>query len=146
MTGKPTGILFLCVANSARSQIAEGWCRWLMPEGTIIYSAGSHPGSLNPDAVQVMKEMGVDISAHFSKAVEAIPLHEIGTVVTLCAEEVCPHFEGTVERLDIPFIDPAANQGVPEDRLEAFRRTRDEIEKWMKEFVGDRDSRKPHHR
>ena len=88
----PRAVLFLCVANSARSQIAEGLARRLAPRGTSVYSAGSEPGTINPLAVRALAEVGVDASAQQSKGLDAIPLDEIDLVVTLCAEEVCPLF------------------------------------------------------
>jgi len=126
MSPRP-GILFLCVANSSRSQMAEGFARLLAPEGIQVYSAGSEPTRLNPLAVEAMKEAGVDISAHVSKSVDTIGKARIGTVITLCAEEVCPVFPGDVVRHHWPFEDPAAATGSHEQKLEAFRRVRDQI-------------------
>jgi len=120
-------ILFLCVANSARSQMAEGLARQAAPPGTAIYSAGSAPSRVNPLAVQVLGEIGIDIGTQHSKSVNEIPRDEIGTVVTLCAEEVCPVFPGDVRRLHWPIADPAAAEGDEETRLRAFRATRDAI-------------------
>src|SRR2546422_4545053 len=95
-------ILFLCVANSARSQIAEGLARTLAPPGYRFWSAGSEPGTVNPLAVAVMKEQRIDISQQRAKGLPAIPLGEVDTVVTLCAEEVCPVVPGTARRLHWP--------------------------------------------
>jgi arsenate reductase len=128
------GILFLCVANSARSQIAEGLARHLFPSSIQVRSAGSHPTRVRPEAVTVLQEIGIDISAHHSKAVADIPAHEVDTVVTLCAEEECPLFLGQATRLHWGLPDPAAVEGSPEDRLNAFRQTRDEIERRLREF------------
>ena len=91
-------LLFLCVANSARSQIAEGLARRLAPPGVAVYSAGSEPGTINPLAVRVLAEAGVDASGQFSKGLDAVPLDEIDLVVTLCAEEVCPLFPRSVRK------------------------------------------------
>jgi arsenate reductase len=121
------GILFLCVANSARSQMAEGLARAMAPDGVQVWSAGSQPATLNPLAVQALAEIGIDISAHFSKPIDSIDAARIDTVVTLCAEEVCPAFPGEVERLHWPHEDPAAATGDDAARLEAFRRVRDRI-------------------
>lgn len=132
----PTGLLFLCVANSARSQMAEGLARGLLPPGSEISSAGSSPSRVNPLAVQVMAEVGIDISGHRSKSVEEIDTARIGTVVTLCAEEVCPVFPGTVRRLHWPLPDPAAVQGTAEERRAAFRRARDEIRRLLATHFG----------
>jgi arsenate reductase (thioredoxin) len=120
-------LLFLCVANSARSQMAEGLARALLPAGSEIYSAGSAPGRLHPLAVAAMAEIGIDISAQRAKAVETIDAARVGTVVTLCAEEVCPVFPGRVRRLHWPLEDPAATQGSEEQRRAAFRRVRDQL-------------------
>ena len=129
------GILFLCVANSARSQMAEGLARRLAPPGIQVYSAGSEPGSVNPLAVRAMAEIGVDISGHRSKSVDEIPVDRVDVVVTLCAEEVCPVFPGPVRRLHWPVDDPARAGGSEAERLEAFRRTRDEIARRLEEWL-----------
>ena len=120
-------LLFLCVANSARSQLAEGLARRLAPAGTRVYSAGSEPGTINPLAVRVLGEVGVDATAQHSKGLDAIPLDEIDLVVTLCAEEVCPLFPRPVCKLHWPLPDPARASGSEEERLAAFRAVRDEL-------------------
>ncbi len=128
-------ILFLCVANSARSQLAEGWARRLAPEGVAVYSAGSEPGRLHGAAVAVMDEVGIDLSGHRSKPITDVPLDEIRTVVTLCAEEVCPVLSGGVERLHWPLADPDGAGG--EDAVLArFRAARDELERRLRDFFG----------
>lgn len=129
-----TGLLFLCVANSSRSQMAEGFARTMASEGVAVLSAGSSPTALNPLAVEAMKEVGIDISGHRSKSVDEIPRETIGTVVTLCAEEVCPVFGGEVARFHWPFEDPAAATGDHDERLDAFRRVRDQIRKKVEAF------------
>ncbi len=91
---QPKHVLFLCVANSARSQMAEGLARSLAPSGVKVSSAGSAPSKLNPLAVKALAELGLDISAHSSKSVDDIPPGDVDVVVTLCAEEVCPVFLG----------------------------------------------------
>jgi thioredoxin type arsenate reductase len=125
--GKRGGVLFLCVANSARSQMAEGFARAYAPPEVEVWSAGSEPRQLNPLAVAVMAEEGIDLSGHRSKGLAEVPADRIGTVVTLCAEEVCPVFPGQVRRLHWPFPDPAGADGTDEDRRDAFRRVRDQI-------------------
>jgi thioredoxin type arsenate reductase len=120
-------ILFLCVANSARSQLAEGLARRLAPPGTHVYSAGSEPGTINPLAVRALAEVGVDPSAQHSKGLDAVPLDEIDLVVTLCAEEVCPLFPRPVRKLHWPLPDPAKATGSDEERLAAFRAVREEL-------------------
>ena len=130
------GILFLCVANSARSQMAEGLAHRLVPPGIQVYSAGSEPGSVNPLAVRAMAEIGVDISGHRSKSVDEIPVDRVEVVVTLCAEEVCPVFPGPVRRLHWPVDDPARAGGSEAERLEAFRQARDEIARRLQDWLG----------
>jgi arsenate reductase len=122
-----SSILFLCVANSARSQIAEGLARRLAPPGTTVYSAGSEPGTISPLAARVLAEAGVDSSAQHSKGLDAVPLDDIDLVVTLCAEEVCPLFPRPVRRLHWPLPDPATTTGTDDERLAAFRAVRDEL-------------------
>jgi arsenate reductase len=120
-------VLFLCVANSARSQLAEGLARRLAPAGTRVYSAGSEPGVINALAVRALEEAGIDASAQRSKGLDAVPLDEIGLVVTLCAEEVCPLFPRPVPRLHWPLPDPAKVTGTDAERLAAFREVRDDL-------------------
>jgi thioredoxin type arsenate reductase len=129
------GILFLCVANSARSQIAEGVARSMVPPGIKVWSAGSRPTSVRPEATAVLKEIGIDISNHRSKAVAEIPAAEVDTVVTLCGEEECPLFLGKATRLHWGLPDPAAVQGSEQDRLNAFRNTRDELRRRLEAFL-----------
>jgi protein-tyrosine-phosphatase len=123
----PKGILFLCVANSARSQMAEGIARSLAPPGVKIWSAGSRPTRVRPEAIAVLKEIEIDISGHRSKAVAEIPACEVDTVITLCAEEECPLFLGKAQRLHWGLPDPAAVIGTEEEALVAFRKMRDEL-------------------
>lgn len=134
--GREQGWLFLCVANSARSQMAEGLARRLAPPGTRVYSAGSEPGTLNPLAVRAMAEIGIDISPHRSKAIDEIPVDRVDIVVTLCTEEVCPIFPGPVRRLHWPIEDPARAGGSEAERMDAFRRARDEVGRRLEEWLG----------
>lgn len=129
---RPRHILFLCVQNSARSQLAEGIARFLAPAGVSVSSAGSSPASVRPQAIQVLKEIGIDISAHRSKAIEEIAAASVDAVVTLCAEEVCPLFLGDAVRLHWGLPDPAQAPGGEEARLNAFRATRDELFRRLK--------------
>lgn len=124
------GILFLCVANSARSQMAEGLARKLLGSRVAVQSAGSAPTQVNPYAIEVMREVGVDLSAHRSKSVEAIDPASVGVVITLCAEEVCPAFLGKARRLHWPLPDPASKDAsLPrEEMLSRFRAARDQIQ------------------
>lgn len=133
------GVLFLCVANSARSQIAEGVARSTAPAGTKVWSAGSRPTSVRPEAIAVLKEIGIDISHHRSKAVAEIPAAEVDTVITLCGEEECPLFLGKATRLHWGLPDPAAVQGTEQDRLNAFRGTRDELRRRLEAFFAGKN-------
>ena len=117
-------ILFMCVANSARSQLAEGLAKAMFGNKASFYSAGSIPSKVNPLAVKVLQEISVDITGHSSKSVEDIPQKEFDYVITLCAEEVCPVFLGKTTKLHWPFQDPAGEKK-PELAEKNFRRTRD---------------------
>ena len=119
-------LLFLCVANSARSQMAEGLARRRFGDRVRVQSAGSEPSRLNPLAVEVMKEAGIDISGQRSKPVDEIAPGDVDLVITLCAEEVCPAYLGAAQRLHWPLPDPAAPAGADVQR-QRFRETRDEI-------------------
>ncbi len=121
------GLLFLCVANSARSQMAEALARRAAPAGLKVWSAGSQPTRVNPLTLRVLAEIGIDASAQCAKGLGAIPVGEVDTVVTLCAEEVCPVFPGKVRRLHWPLPDPAAAEGDDAARLASFRAVRDRI-------------------
>lgn len=128
-------ILFLCVSNACRSQMAEGFGRAYAPDGIAVRSAGSEPGGVHPMAVRVMSERGIDLRAHESKAVDEIDAERIAHVITLCAEEVCPVFLGDATRQHWPFDDPARVEGDEERRMAAFRVVRDAIEERVKAFV-----------
>lgn len=119
-------ILFLCVANSARSQMAEGVARSLAPEGVRVSSAGSEPTRVRPQAVKALEEVGIDIRSQRSKGVEDIP-GEVEAVITLCAEEVCPAWLGQAWRVHWGLPDPAAVVGTEEEQLQAFREVRNEL-------------------
>ena len=132
-------ILFLCVANSARSQMAEGLARKLF-SGMRILSAGSRPTKINPYAIEVLGEVGIDARFYFSKHVQDIDPNAVGVVITLCAEEVCPLFPGNVDRLHWPLPDPASEDPSlsREEMLERFRTTRDEIQGRLEAFGKER--------
>jgi arsenate reductase len=125
-------ILFLCTGNSCRSQMAESWARKLHGDRLEPYSAGTRPGRVDPRAVSVMREAGVDISAHRSKHIDDVPEVGFDWVVTVCdhANESCPVFLGEAKRLHVGFDDPpglvaeASSEG---EALEHYRRVRDEI-------------------
>jgi arsenate reductase len=143
MSPVPKGILFLCVANSARSQLAEGLARKLFGDRIPVQSAGSEPSTVNPYAVEVMKEVGADLSNHHAKSVKTVDPASVDTVVTLCAEEVCPVFLGKARRLHWPIPDPASKDPSigREEMLTRFRTARDTIraklEAFAKEIEGD---------
>jgi thioredoxin type arsenate reductase len=130
----PKGILFLCVANSARSQMAEGIARALAPAEVRIWSAGSRPTQVKPEAILVLKEIGIDISGHYSKSVDVIPANEVDTVITLCGEEECPVFLGKAQRLHWGLPDPAGSGG-SEETLSVFRKIRDELSMRITAFL-----------
>ena len=123
-------ILFLCVANSARSQMAEGLARARLGEGVEVLSAGSQPSKVNPYAIEAMAELGIDISGHRSKSVDEIDAAGLDLVVTLCAEEVCPVLPVRTRRLHWPIPDPASTDPAlsPEDLRQRFRTARDQIQ------------------
>lgn len=123
----PRHLLFLCVANSARSQMAEGIARSLAPPGIMISSAGSQPSKVNPLAIRALEEIGIDIRGHASKSVSDISPDGIDAVITLCAEEVCPVFLGKARRFHWGLPDPAHAGSGEEERLQAFRDVRDEL-------------------
>lgn len=122
-------ILFLCVANSARSQMAEGLARAQFGDQVRVQSAGSDPSRVNPLAIEVMAELGVDLSGHTSKSVQTIDPSSVDLVITLCAEEVCPLFLGAAKRLHWPIADPDRKHEVLTDaqRLEHFRVAREQL-------------------
>ena len=120
-------ILFLCVANSARSQMAEGLARALLGPDVEVLSAGSAPSRLNPRAVDALNELGIDISQQRSKGVETIAPTGIDLVITLCAEEVCPVFLGRARRLHWPLPDPAS--APPDTAKDRFREVRDDLKR-----------------
>ena len=133
-------ILFLCVANSARSQMAEGLARQLFGDSVRVQSAGSAPSQVNPYAIRAMAEIGVDLGTHESKSVDSIDPDSVNLVITLCAEEVCPVFLGKVQRLHWPLPDPdRKDQDLSdEERLALFRSTRDEIQERLRSLAAQR--------
>lgn len=133
---RPRHILFLCVANSARSQMAEGIARSLAPQGVNVSSAGSSPAFVRPQAIRVLDEIGIDISGHRSKGLESIDAGSVDAVITLCAEEICPVFLGKADRIHWGLPDPATVTGTEEARLNAFRSVRDELLRRLKVLFG----------
>jgi arsenate reductase (thioredoxin) len=122
-------VLFLCTGNSARSQMAEGLLRHVAGDRFEVASAGVSPTQVRPEAIEAMREIGIDISNHSSKAVDEFVGREFDYVITVCdnANEQCPVFSGDTTRIHWSFDDPAAAEGDPAARLAVFRRVRDEI-------------------
>jgi arsenate reductase len=129
-------VLVLCTGNSARSQMAEGLLRHDAGDRFDVESAGLNPGQVRPEAIAVMDEIGVDISAHRSKHVDEFAGQQFDYVLTVCdnANESCPVLPGQGERLHRSFEDPAALQGGEQQRLAGFRRVRDEIRDYLQTF------------
>jgi arsenate reductase len=130
-------VLFLCTGNSARSQMAEGLLRQLGGDRFEVFSAGVEPSQVRPQAIAVMREIGIDISDHHSKSVDEFLGQEFDYVITVCdhANEQCPIFPGKVQRIHWSFEDPALAQGDETSKLRVFRRVRDEIVVRLQHFV-----------
>lgn len=129
-------LLFLCTGNSCRSQMAEGWAKALRADAIEVHSAGIEKHGLNPNAVRVMQEAGVDITSHTSNTVDELGPIEFDVVVTVCghADENCPTFFGAPKIVHVGFEDPpklAANAKAEEEALGHYRRVRDEIRKFV---------------
>jgi arsenate reductase len=127
---KPPCILILCTGNSCRSQMAEGILRRALGDGFRVESAGSNPsGIVQPLAIRVMAEIGIDISRHRSKHLDEFLTDEVETVITVCgnADQACPTFPGQLNRHHWGFDDPVHAQGTEEQRMDAFRGARDRI-------------------
>ena len=131
-------VLILCTGNSARSQMAEGLLRHDAGDRFEVASAGTRPGAVRPEAVTVMREIGIDISGHRSKHVDEFRDVDFDYVLTVCdnARESCPILPGPRRRLHRAFDDPAAVQGTEPERLGVFRRVRDEIRDFLRTFPG----------
>jgi arsenate reductase len=127
-------VLILCTGNSARSQMAEGLLRHDAGGRFDVESAGTKPGFVRPEAIAVMREIGIDISSHRSKSVDEFAAERFDHVLTVCdsARETCPVYPGHAHRIHRSFDDPAAAAGSEEQRLEVFRRVRDEIREYLK--------------
>ncbi len=138
MFGK-TKIMFLCTGNSCRSQMADGLAKKLGDDKVEIYSAGLEAHGLNPRAVQVMAEIGIDISTNTSDEIDQTLLNQMDYAITLCgdAEERCPLTPPTVRKFHFPFPDPAKATGTEEEIMDQFRSVRDSIAKRLKEFLAE---------
>ena len=130
-------VLILCTGNSARSQMGEGLFRQAASDRYEVFSAGTKPSLVRPEAIAVMREIGIDISGHRSKSVDEFAGQELDLVITVCdnAKESCPVFPGATQRLHWPFEDPAAVAGSEERRLAAFRSIRDQIKERIQLFL-----------
>lgn len=138
----PMRVLFLCTGNSCRSQMAEGWARSMWPEGLEAVSAGTKPHGLDPRAIEVMAEAGIDISVQSSQHLDEFPLDELDHVVTVCdsASQSCPAPPPGVQVTHAPFDDPprlARELEDPTDVMAAYRRVRDEIRSFVERFGRD---------
>lgn len=134
-------VLFLCVANSARSQMAEGLARHLFGDAVRVQSAGSEPSRVNPFAIKAMAELGIDLGTHSSKSVQTIDPNGVDLVITLCAEEVCPVFLSRAPRMHWPLQDPDRKHEdlTDEERLQHFRVARDQIRARVEVLAALRD-------
>lgn len=133
-------IVFLCVANSARSQIAEGFARELLGDDVKVQSAGSSPTQVNPLAIEVMKEVGISLEQHKSTSIDAIDFEDVDLVITLCADEVCPVLPA-VERMHWPVQDPVSSDGgvSREEQVKRFRSARENIKARLEVLAALRD-------
>lgn len=131
-------ILFICVHNSARSQMAEGLINALLGDRFQAFSAGSQPTRVHPMAIRAMAEIGIDISTHRSKSTDEFLGQTFDSVVMICGESEaeCPFFPGPGERIHHAFKNPAACTGTEAEVLGCFRKTRDEIRTWINEIFG----------
>lgn len=129
-------VLILCTGNSARSQMAEGLLKHLAGDRFEVHSAGTRPAVVRPEAIAVLRELGIDISGNRSKHVDEFAGDAFDYVLTVCdnARESCPVYPGHANRFHHSFDDPAAVRGSEEERLSAFRRVRDEILEYLRKF------------
>jgi arsenate reductase len=132
-------VLVLCTGNSARSQMAEGLLRHDGGDRFEVESAGVNPSRVRPEAVEAMREIGIDISGHRSKSADEFVGQEFDYIITVCdnARETCPVFPGSAERIHRSFEDPPPpGSASPEEMMAIFRRVRDEIRNWLRDEVG----------
>lgn len=129
-------VLFVCTHNSARSQMAEGLLNYICGDKYEAYSAGSTPTKINPFSIEALKEIGIDISPHYSKNTEDFSGIKFDYVVTVCdnAKETCPFFPGAKKNIHKSFEDPSRAEGTDKEKLNAFKKSRDEIKRWIIEF------------
>jgi len=125
----------MCVANSARSQMAEALARSMLDGRREVYSAGSEPSRVNPFATEALAEIGLSTEGHTSNGVDDVPMERVRFLITLCAEEVCPYVPGDVERLHWPHPDPAGAGDTRAEILDNFRSVRDAIRDRIRSFL-----------
>jgi len=137
--GDKKRVLILCTGNSARSQMAEGLLREIGGVRFEVFSAGKRPSSVRPEAIEAMREVGIDISDHRSKSVDEFAGREFDYVITVCdnARKECPVFPGRTERVHWGFDDPAVAAGEWPERVAVFRRVRDEIGARLREWAAE---------
>ncbi len=136
-------VLILCTGNSARSQMAEGLLREISGDRYEVESAGVAPSRVRPEAVEAMREIGIDISTHRSKSVDEFAGQSFDYIITVCdnANETCPVFSGSATRIHQSSVDPPPESvGDYDLRLKIFREVRDELKDWLTDFVRQRDS------
>ena len=140
---KKTRVLVLCTGNSARSQMGEGLFREAGGEGYDVFSAGTKPSQVRPEAIAVMREIGIDISGTRSKSVDEFAGQPFDYIVTVCdnARDSCPVFPGGGERIHWSFEDPAAVEGTEDERRAAFSRIRDQIRERVKTFFNEKSKK-----
>jgi arsenate reductase len=128
-------VLFICTHNSARSQMAEAFLRYLYGDRYEAFSGGTHPSSINPLVTKAMREIGIDLATHRAKSVNEFKSQQFDVVVTVCdhAKETCPFFPGAKKYLHQNFEDPSQFVGTEKTKLEKFRRVRDSIKAWIED-------------
>ena len=129
-------VLFMCIHNAARSQMAEGLFRHLYGDDFDVYSAGSNPQKVDPLAIKCMEEVGIDISGHRSKSLKEFEGQEFDYVITVCGNpyNACPFFAGGKKYFKQPFEDPSVFNGTEEEKLELFKKIRDELKEWLEDL------------
>jgi arsenate reductase len=132
-------VLILCTGNSARSQMAEGLLRHDAGDRFEVFSAGVNPTRVRPEAIAVMRELGIDLSKHCSKHVNEFAGQSFDYVLTVCdhAREACPIFPGTTQTIHHSFADPADFDGSEEERIALFRKVRDQVREYLRTFPGE---------
>ncbi len=144
MASSKLNILFLCTANSCRSQMAEGWAEKLKSDCIDAYSAGTNPGVVSSRATEVMRETGVDITHHCSKHIDDLAGIDFDYVITLCgnANENCPVFPGKTKVIHRGFEDPASRIGTQKQIMDEFRKIRDQIREFVETLPESLDGEK----